>query len=89
MGRDGGISHLQPHDDLAGLAGVQALETGFEVFEVDVVGDHRADVEAAAEHRHHLVPGLEHFAPVDPLQADALEDRLVEVYPRRSSRASA
>ena len=33
------------------------------------VGDDLAHVEAALQHRDHLVPGLEHLAPVDALDA--------------------
>ena len=41
--------------------------------------DHRREVEAALQHRDHLVPGLEHLAPVDALDLEALEDHLVPV----------
>ena len=45
-----------------------------------MIGNHCADVEAATKHCHHFMPGLEHFAAVNSFQADALEDRLVQVY---------
>src|SRR6476661_8188166 len=42
-----------------------------------VMGDDRREVEATLQHRDHLVPGLEHFAAVDALDLEALEDHLV------------
>ena len=41
--------------------------------------DDAADVEPALQHRRHLVPGLEHLAPVDALDHETLEDDLVPV----------
>ena len=45
-----------------------------------MVGNHRTDVETAAEHCHHLVPGLEHFAAINSFQTKALKNRLVQVH---------
>src|SRR5450755_4183712 len=39
------------------------------------VGDDLADIEAALEHRQHLVPGFEHFAAVDTLHRQHLQNQ--------------
>ena len=77
-------SPLQHH--LAALAAPHHLEGGFELGGGQAVGDHLPHVEAAFEHRQHLVPGLEHLAAVDPLHRDLVEDDLVEVERRRLRR---
>src|SRR6202171_1572071 len=72
-------------NDLAALTREHRRKRGFKFFGGIVVGDDRRQVEAALNHRHHFVPGLEHLAPVDALDLKALEYDLVPVdsHPRR------
>src|SRR5512132_142452 len=64
-------------DDLAALTGAHDVERLRELFGRKAMRDHRRDVEPALQHRAHAVPGLEHLAPVDPLESEAAEDHLV------------
>src|SRR5205814_1006147 len=66
-------------NDLAALTREHGRKGGFEFLGGVVVGDDRRQVEAALYHRHHLVPGLEHLAPVHALDLEPLEDDLIPV----------
>src|SRR5712692_5247379 len=65
------------HDDLAALTRPHHVERFREILRREAVRDDRRDVEPALEHRAHAVPGLEHLAPVDPLQREAAEDHMI------------
>ena len=75
-----GRSKCRPiQDHLAGLPGIHDLEPFAIVVDSEAMGDDRPDVEPALQHAGHLVPGLEHLAPIDPLDHQALEDHLIPV----------
>src|SRR5579883_3545580 len=76
----GAVSECRPiEDDLAGLAGIHDLEAFQVLVDAIAMGDHGPYVEAALQHRRHLVPRLEHLAAVDALDDQALEDDLIPV----------
>src|SRR5208283_186385 len=65
--------------DLAALAGAHEVEALLEVGEREPVRDDGRYVEAALDHRRHLVPGVVHLAPVDSPDGQHVEDHLVPV----------
>src|SRR5271154_7512989 len=78
-----GTSRRPIQHDLAGLAGAHGLEALLKVARGQPMRDHLADVEAALQHRDHLVPGLEHLAAINALDRQQLEDDLGPVARRR------
>src|SRR5690606_30250679 len=67
------------HHDLAGIAALHRVKPRLIVVDADAVSDKAAHVQRALHQGDHLVPGLEHFTPIDAFQGQHLEDDLVPV----------
>src|SRR5437868_14531517 len=74
-----GSSFFPVQDHLAAVAGAHHVEAALELGVGETVGDHRADVEPRLEHYRHLVPCLIHFASVNTLEGQHVEDDHVPV----------
>src|SRR5580704_910439 len=59
--------------DLAGIAALHGGKAAVKILDGKPVRDHLAHVEAALQHAEHLVPRLEHLAPIDALDREHLE----------------
>src|ERR1051325_47972 len=71
---------LRPvEDDFAGVAGAHDVEAFLKVPAGEAMGDNGADVEAGLEHDSHFVPGFVHFAAVDALDGEHVENHGVPV----------
>ena len=78
MGRD--FVELQPVQyNLAGVPLLHNLETFFEFRVVIPVCDHGRDIQSAFEHDRHFVPRLIHFAAVDSLDGQHIEDHEIPI----------
>ena len=65
--------------NLTGVAGDHGFEALFEFGVMEVMGDHRMEIQAALNHGDHLVPGGEDLAAIDALEGQTLEDHMVPV----------
>src|ERR1019366_7953922 len=70
---------LQIQNYLPRVARHHQIETVLEIAERKPVRNHRTDIEARFQHHRHLVPGLVHLTPVDPLDREHVEDHSVPV----------
>ncbi len=66
-------------DDFTGLARLHGFEAFGEFGVVQAVSDYGADIESALQHHRHLIPGLVHFAAVDAVNCEHIEDDLSPV----------
>src|SRR5262245_206719 len=64
---------------LAAVAAAHGLEPLFEIGVSKAMRDDRPDVEARLQHHGHLIPGLVHFAAIDALERQNVEDDRVPV----------
>src|SRR6266478_5371815 len=65
--------------DFPGVAGFHQLDGFFELCIGEAVSDDRRDIEAALDHRRHLVPGFIHLAAVDSFDCERAEDHGVPI----------
>src|SRR6056297_636053 len=69
------LSVLLPiENDLARFAAVHDCEALFELPIVQAVGDDGRNIQPRIDHHRHLVPGLVHFATVDSLEGQHVEN---------------
>src|SRR6185437_16316005 len=80
-------AYLGPvEDDLAGMARTHRFKAAFEFAIWEAVGDDGRNVHARFEHDAHFVPGLVHFATIDALDGDHVEDHLPPIHHRLGGR---
>src|SRR5215468_2376357 len=68
-------------DHLAALGAADSGEGLPEIGGIELVRDDRRNIESRMDQDRHLVPGLEHLAPVDALDRDHVGDQVPPVDP--------
>src|SRR5258707_1326587 len=75
-------------NDFAGVAGFHQLDGFLEFGVLKVMSDYRRNIEAALDHRGHFVPLFVHFAAVNSLDSELIENHDVPI-DRRAARHDA
>src|SRR5437016_3064605 len=67
-------SFLKIENDFPRVTRPGEFDGFFELLKWKAMGDDRGNIDPALDERRHFVPGLEHFASVDSLQRQTVED---------------